>query len=48
MSMKQKLIRWYYGEFVIDREAESFSFGLHRPAGAMRLTRILRRLGLVR
>lgn len=37
----KQFIRWYYGEFVIDPRAETFTFGLHRPAGARRLTRVL-------
>jgi hypothetical protein len=45
---KKNLIRWYYGHFVNDPQAETFTFGLVRPYGAQRLTRILRRLRIVR
>lgn len=45
-QQKQKFIRWYGGHFVNDPNAETFSFGLYMPLNAIRLHRILRRLGL--
>ena len=44
---KKQFIRWYAGHFVNDPYAETFTFGLYRSPGAQRLTRILRRLGLL-
>lgn len=50
---KKQFIRWYYGEFVNDPQAETFTFGLHRPLGAIRVSRniarvkhVLKRIGL--
>ena len=44
--LRQRFIRWYGGTFVYDPQAETFTFGLHMPMNAIRLSRILRKLGL--
>lgn len=41
---KQRFIRWYYGYFVNDPNAETFTFGLHRPLAAMRLNEWINRI----
>lgn len=41
---KQQFIRWYGGYFVNDPQAETFTFGLYRSRGAMRLSRFIRRV----
>jgi hypothetical protein len=41
---KQQFIRWYYGYFVYDPKAETFTFGLHRSYGATRLSMVIDRL----
>lgn len=43
---KKDFIRWYYGSFVNDPHSEIIMFGAVRPLGAIRLSRILKRLGL--
>lgn len=41
---KRQFIRWYGGYFVNDPYAETFTFGLYRSRGAMRLSRLLYRV----
>lgn len=43
-TKKNAFIRWYYGSFVNDPQAETFTFGLHRPLAAIRLSRIINRV----
>lgn len=40
-TLKQRFIRWYYGEFVYEPQAEIIRFGVVRSRGAQRLSRVL-------